>query len=451
MKIDKSLFHPDYKREPYWWEAAQPGTQYSTDLPAATEVFIVGSGYSGLSAALELAREGRDVTVVDALAFGEGASSRSGGGVSAGINLGKGISGTPGQNQRSDDHQETVASLLTESVSAYEFVQTLVERENINCHFERRGRFVGAFSKAHYPGLIKKAELLNRLADLDASVVSREEQRSEIGSDYYHGGMIINRAGKLHPSLFHAGLLDACHRAGVTLCPHTKVEAIHRISGDFTIKTSGTAGRRECQAEQVIIATNAYTGALTPKLRNRLVPISSQIIVTEELPEDLARELIPNGRTISETPRVTSYYRLLPGDRRVMYGGRARFQDVPTDVSAMLLHHMMTDRWPQLKEARITHSWSGLVAMTMDALPHMGQEDGMHYCVGCNGSGIAMMTYLGNQVARRILQNGRTESAYEHLKFPGIPVPFYRGKPWFLPVLGGYYRYLDRRDRNSGT
>jgi glycine/D-amino acid oxidase-like deaminating enzyme len=447
MKIDPSIFHPDYKREPYWWEAARPGTQHTTDLPAKTEILIIGSGYAGLSAALELAREGRTATVVDAMAFGEGASSRSGGGVSAGINLGKGLSGTPGQQTRSDTHQQTVMNLMSESLAAFEFVQTLTEREGIECHYERRGRFVGAYSKAHYPDLFKKAELLNRQIGLDASVISREEQRSEIGSDFYHGGMIINRAGKLHPSLFHKGMLDACNRAGVTLCAHTNVEAITGTAHNFTVKTS----RGECRAEHVIVATNGYTGALTPKLRNRIVPISSQIIVTEELPEDLAHELIPNGRTISETPRITSYYRLLPGDRRVMYGGRARFQDVPPDVSATLLYGMMTDRWPQLKGTRITHSWSGFVAMTTDALPHMGQEDGLHFCTGCNGSGVAMMPYLGRQVARRILQDGQTDCAYGKIDFPGVPVPLYRGKPWFLPIVGEYYRYLDRRDRRNGT
>ena len=446
MKIDRSIFHPDYKREPYWWEAARPGTQYSTDLPATTEILIVGSGYAGLSAALELAREGRTATVVDAMAFGEGASSRSGGGVSAGINIGKGLSGGPGQQTLSEARQNVVADLMSESLAAFEFVQSLIEREGIDCHFEPRGRFVGAFSEAHYPGLIKKAEFLNRQLGLDASVISREEQRSEIGSDFYHGGMIIKRAGKLHPSLFHKGLLDACSRAGVTLCAHTKVESIDGADRNFTIKTN----RGNCHAEHVIIATNGYTGALTPQLRNRIVPISSQIIVTEELPEDVARELIPKGRTISETPRITSYYRLLPGDRRVMYGGRARFHDVPPDVSATLLYRMMTDRWPQLKGTRITHSWSGFVAMTTDALPHMGQVDGLHFCTGCNGSGVAMMPYLGQQVARRILQDGQTDSAYSKIDFPGVPVPLYRGKPWFLPVVGEYYRFLDRRDRRKG-
>ncbi|MFT5510206.1 MAG: glycine/D-amino acid oxidase-like deaminating enzyme [Hyphomicrobiaceae bacterium] len=447
MKIDQSIFHPEYKREPYWWEAARPGTQYSTDLPTSTEVLIVGSGYAGLSAALELAREGRTATVVDAMAFGEGASSRSGGGVSAGINIGKGLSGGPGQQTLSDAHQNTIIGLMSESLAAFEFVQTLIEREAIECHYERHGRFVGAFSKAHYPGLVKKAEFLNQHIDLDASVIPYEEQRSEIGSDFYHGGMVIKRAGKLHPSLFHKGLLDACNRSGVTLCAHTKVEAITGADHNFKIETS----RGICRAEHVIIATNGYTGALTPKLRNRIVPISSQIIVTEELPEDLARELIPNGRTISETPRITSYYRMLPGERRVMYGGRARFHDVPPDVSATLLYRMMTDRWPQLKGTRITHSWSGFVAMTTDALPHMGEVDGLHFCTGCNGSGVAMMPYLGRQVARRILQGGQTDCAYGKIDFPGVPVPLYRGHPWFLPVVGEYYRYLDRRDRRNNT
>ena len=445
MKIDKALFHPDYKPEPYWWEAARPGDAYSTDLPSSTEILIVGSGYSGLSAALELARASRNVTVVDSWKFGEGASTRSGGGVSAGINLGKGISGGPGQNARGDAHKSLVHSLLRESLAAFEFVGELVERENIDCHYERRGRFVGAYSKAHFPDLVKKAEFLNETLQLDASVISREEQRSEIGSDFYHGGLVINRAGKLHPSLFHKGLLDACYREGVTLCAHTKVNSIDGALGEFTVNTV----RGACRAEQVVIATNGYTGDLTPKLRNKIVPISSQIIVTEELPEDLAQELIPKGRTISETPRVTSYYRLTPGDRRVMYGGRARFQDVPPDVSATLLHGMMTDRWPQLKDVRITHSWSGFVAMTTDAVPHMGQEDGMHFCTGCNGSGVAMMTYLGNQIAKRILQDGQSDSAYVGADFPAVPVPFYRGKPWFLPIVGEYYRYLDKKERRA--
>jgi len=447
MKIDRTLFHADYKPEPFWWEAARPGAQYSTDLPNKTEFLVVGSGYSGLSAALELARGGRTVTVVEALAFGEGASTRNGGGVSAGVNIGKGISGGPGQARQSGAHKKLIESLMSESLAAFEFVGTLVEREGIECHFERRGRFIGAYTREHFEGMKKKVEDLNRVIEIDARLLSRSEQRSEIGSDFYHGGIVIERAGKLHPSLFHKGLLDACHRIGVTLCAHTKVERIDGALGCFTVKTT----KGECQAEQVIVATNGYTGDLSPNLRKRIVPISSQIITTEELPEDLAGELIPNGRTISESPRITSYYRLLPGDRRVMYGGRARFENVHPDLSATLLHRMMTDRWPQLKGVRITNSWSGFVAMTTDAIPHMGEEDGLHFCTGCNGSGVAMMTYLGKQIAQRILQDGHSDSAYIGVNFPKVPVPFYSGNPWFLPIVGNYYRYLDRKERRRSS
>ena len=141
------------------------------------------------------------------------------------------------------------------------------------------------------------------------------------------------------------------------------------------------------------------------------------------------------------------YYRMSPDGTRMIYGGRARFTQVGPDVSGPLLHRMMTDRFPQLKGTRITHSWSGLVAFTNDFLPHMGTEKGLHYCLGCNGSGVGMLTYLGTQVAQRILQDGKADTAYATLDLPKVPVPFYEGRPWFLPVVGGYYRWLDKRDR----
>lgn len=447
MKIDPALFHPDFKPEPYWWEAARPGGVEPNDPPRETETLIVGGGYAGLSGALELARAGRAVAVVDALDLGEGASSRNGGGVSAGINLGKGISGGPGQAARAETQKSLIESLIGESMAAYELVGDLIQREGIDCSFEPRGRFVGAYTPDHMPGLEAKARFLQEALGLDVAVVPRERQREEIDSDFYFGGIAIEQSAKLHPALFHRGLLSACRRAGVDLAPHTEATAIRREGAHFIVETS----RGRVKAEHVFVAVNGYCGPLMPKLRRRLVPIQSQIIATEELPEALARELIPKGRTISETPRVTSYYRLLPGDRRVMFGGRARFQQVPAKTSAALLYEMMCERWPQLRGVRITHSWSGFVAMTMDAVPHMGIDDSVHYCAGCNGSGVAMMTYLGRAVARRIVAGGNSESAYASLEFPPVRAPFYSGKPWFLPFVGEYYRFLDRRDRRRAV
>ena len=442
-----NLFHPTYKREPFWWEASRPDDEHSENLPNSTDVIVVGSGYAGLSAALELSRAGLNVTIIEALAFGEGASSRSGGGVSAGVNIGKGISGGPGQSKKFTEDRAILESLMLESLSAFELVEKLVREENIQCHFERRGRFIGAVNKQHFEEMRTKADYLNEVIKVGARLIPRSEQHTEIGSNFYHGGMVIEKAAKLHPSLFHKGLLNACHKAGVRLCSGIRVRKIKRFHGRFIIDTE----KGKSKAEHVIVATNGYTDHLSPILRKHIVPISSQIIVTERLPNDLASKLIPNGRTISESSRITSYYRLLPGDRRVMFGGRARFNSVHPDTSAKLLHNMMIKRWPQIKDARITHSWSGLVAMTADSLPHIGFHNGVHFCTGCNGSGIAMMTYLGKKTAQNITKGSNFQSAYSNIPFPGIPVPFYSGKPWFLPILGNYYRYLDNKERKIDT
>ena len=202
------------------------------------------------------------------------------------------------------------------------------------------------------------------------------------------------------------------------------------------------------EAREVVIATNGYTGDVTPNLKRRLVPVASHIIATEELPEDLAKSLIPKGRTISDSKRVLCYYRLSPDGKRVIFGGRARFTQVPPEVSAPVLHRYMTDRWPQLKGYKVTHAWTGNVAFAFDYLPHMGQDNGMHYAMACNGSGVAMMTYLGHQTGRKIVTGSKGPvNAFDGREFPTVPL--YGGNPWFLPLVGTWYRTRDWLDRKT--
>jgi len=206
-----------------------------------------------------------------------------------------------------------------------------------------------------------------------------------------------------------------------------------------------TTDRGEVAAREVVIATNGYTGDVTPALKRRVLPVASHIIATEELPPELAASLIPNGKTINDTPRGLTYYRMSPDGRRVLFGGRARFTQVEPRVSVPALHRMMTQRFPQLAGVRVTHAWTGNVAFTFDFLPHMGRSEGMHYLLGCNGSGVAMMTYLGTQTARKILGGANRISALDERDFPTMPL--YNGNPWFLPFVGGYFRLRDRLDR----
>jgi glycine/D-amino acid oxidase-like deaminating enzyme len=434
-----ALFHPNFKASPYWWEAWRPNADGAADLPARADVAIVGAGYGGLATALELRRAGAAVVVIEANEFGSGASSRNGGAVSGGINLGKGLSG----RRRADQDQlaREAAAMLGDSADSLRLIEEIIAREKIECCYERRGRFVGAYTPRHYDDLARKLDALNRDAGAEATMLAKARQHEEIASDFYHGGMVVRRSGKLHPALYCKGLLDACRRHGVTLCGGTRVTRIVRQPAGFLVRTE----RGELNAREVVIATNGYTGDATPALKRRLVPVASHIIATEELAPELAASLIPNGKTISDTPRVLTYYRMSPDGRRVLFGGRARFTQVEPRVSVPALHRMMTERFPQLARVRVTHAWTGNVAFTFDFLPHMGRHEGMHYLLGCNGSGVAMMTYLGTHTARKILGATNRAPAFDGRDFPTVPL--YHGNPWFLPLVGGYYRLRDRLDR----
>ena len=441
--MKRDIFHPEFKATPYWWEAYRPSAEGSVDPPQRCDVAIVGGGYAGLAAALELARGGAGVAVLEAAEFGHGASTRSGGAVSAGINLGKGLSGRAGKADREAWVQE-VAAMMSDGAKAFDTLETLVEREKIACFYERRGRFIGAYTQKHYDDLARKLDAFNRHAEAEAAMLPRARQHEEIASDFYHGGMLVERSGKLHPALYYKGLLEAARRAGVLLSANTPVERITRGSEGFTLKTP----HQELRAREVVIATNGYTGAVTPSLRRRVIPVASHIIATEELAPALAASLIPKGRTINDTPRILTYYRLSPDGRRLVFGGRARFTQVAPEVSAPVLHRFMTDRFPQLRDVKITHAWTGNVAFTFDFLPHMGREDGMHYALGCNGSGVAMMSHLGTETGRKILGGANRANALDGRDFPTRP--FYTGDPWFLPLVGAYYRLRDRLDRMAG-
>jgi glycine/D-amino acid oxidase-like deaminating enzyme len=435
-----SVLHPQFKATPYWWEAWTPGGDTPAVLPGKTDVAVVGGGYAGLSAALELARAGTSVTVLEANVFGHGASTRNGGAVSGGVKLAAGLSGRSARKDRRV-WDRGAGALLASAAEALRCIETIIAREKIECFYERSGRFVGAYTPGHYDDLARNAEVLNRHTDAGASMVSRERQRDEIASDFYFGGMAVRGSGKLHPALYYKGLLDACRRHNVGLCAKTRVRRITRTPGGF-ILAADTGG---VEARDVVIATNGETGDATPSLKRRVIPVASHIIATEELPPDLARSLFPTGKTIGDTPRILTYYRMSPDGRRVLFGGRARFTQVPPGVSAPVLYAFMTDRLPQLKGVRITHAWTGNVAFTFDFLPHMGRERGMYYALGCNGSGVAMMTYLGTQTARKILGAAGDVCAFDDRVMPGAP--WYFGRPWFLPFVWRYYRARDIVDR----
>lgn len=438
--MNPAIFHPDFKARPYWWDAIAMDQDPPTEVPARADVVIVGGGLTGLNCAIELGRGGAHAVVLEAEALGFGASTRNGGGVSGGNSIGKGLSGAKGRS--AGETAAIIRAMIGDATEALSHVEAIVARENIACFYERTGRFIGAFTPKHYEGMASRTPLLNELAEADAHMVPRERQREEMASDYYYGGMVINRTGKIHPALYHRGLMEAARRHGATLVGHARAGALTRVAEGWRVETS----RGAITAREVVIATNGYTGGLTPELRRRLIPVASHIIATETLDPALAASLIPKRRTLADSRRVLCYYRMSPDGTRVLFGGRARFTQVTPEVSAPLLHAMMLARWPQLKGVRVTHAWTGNVAFAFDYLPHMGQTPkGLHYALGCNGSGVAILSWLGAEIGKKILGKANRVPAFDGRTFPTRP--FYDGHPWFLPAVGTWYRFRDWLDR----
>ena len=431
-----SIFTHDFKTTPYWWEAARPSDDMAEPLPEQTEVAVVGSGYSGLSCALELARSGINVTVIEQNEIGWGASSRNGGMLSTEPKF-----ANPDELRRKFGAQ-TTERILEDGRATFDNLTEVVEREGIECHLERNGRFVGA----HAPKAMRSLEAKARELETDGvegfELISRERLHEVTESDYYYGGLLSNDGGCLHPGLYQQGLVKACKRHGVRMCAQTQVKQLERDLDGFTVHTTKGVVR----ANEVVIGTNGYTSSTTPWHQRRLVPLGSYIIATEELPVEHVESMFRNFCTMSNTQRILFYYRPSSDHRRVVFGGRASFRETDALTSSQQLYEYLCQVFPSLKGTRITHGWSGNVAFTFDHLPHMGMHEGMHYCMGCNGSGVQMMSFLGRQIALKI--QGKTNRPCGFDDIPFSTRPFYRGDPsWALPALGNWYRLRDRLER----
>ncbi len=434
------IFAPGFRTAPYWWDAAEPAAR-DTALPGETPIAIVGGGYAGLSAALTLRRLGHGVLVLDADRIGWNASSRNGGMVSGGLKVAAGpLAERFGAEQ--------AGAIVSAAAASFPFIEDLLAREAIDCDYVRCGRFVPAWTPAHYRALEHKVQSVADATGLPAWMLPRARQREELGSDHYHGGMVAGATGSLHPGKYARGLTEAALRAAATLVQGVRVRGIARTGSGFTLQTDkGTV-----RAGAVLVATNGYArapggGGAMPWLAKRLVPVASYIIATEPLGRERVRKLFPNARMIADTKRVLNYFRPSPDGERVLWGGRASFAPVGTapEQAAPVLHRAMTEVFPELRDAKITHAWTGNVAFTLDGLPHIGVQDGVHFAAGCQGSGVAMASWLGHQAALKLAGAANAPFGLDLQRFPGLP--FYDGRPWFLPLVGSWLRLRDRIDR----
>jgi glycine/D-amino acid oxidase-like deaminating enzyme len=397
-------------------------------LPSNTDVAIVGGGYTGLAAARALARRGIDVTLLERHTLGWGASGRNGGFV---------LPGYKPEMEELDRRlgSERAARMFQLTLNGIRLLEELITEENIACDFSRCGAVTLAAKPGHLPALEESGRFLRDRLGYNTELLGPEEIGKEIGSQRYHGALVDPGGRALHPTKYVRGLAVAAERAGARLIEGAEVTRVRRLKHGFEVGTPFGSLR----AKEVLAATNGYTPAALSALRRRVIPIGSYQIATVPLEPGLARRLVPRGRVFSDTKNLLYYFRLSP-DGRMVFGGRASFTPTGIKRSAAILAAGMREVFPELADAKIEYAWSGKVAYPVDHLPHAGRLNGIHYAMGYCGHGVALATYLGTRMGEVIAGTAEIPDLGTE-RFRAIP--FFNGIPWFLPLVGGYYRTRD--------
>jgi glycine/D-amino acid oxidase-like deaminating enzyme len=416
---------------PYWWDTRAPAALDRAELPRSVDVAVVGAGYTGLVASRQLAQAGASVVVFEREEIGWGGSSRNGGQVLTGFKL-----EPAALIARYGSHR--ARELFYTSLTSIAELERLIADEAIDCEYARTGYVQAASKPSHFEAFRDEQALLAREFGHRVELVPKADQRSELGTDRYHGLLVDEMGGALNPAKYVYGLANAASRAGVVIARRTAVNRLSRPSTRWSVETS----RGVVDAGDVLVATDAYTDEAVPWLQRRLVPIGSYVIVTEPLAQADVAALIPRRRMVFDSKNFLVYFRVL-ADGRLLFGGRAEFGRPDEDATrraAAILRDNVSQVFPQLASVRVDYAWCGTVAFTRDQMPHAGRIDGAYYACGYCGHGVAMATYLGALIGRRM-----AGEPIEHPLFDDrfAPIPCYTGKPWFLPFLGAYYRFKD--------
>jgi glycine/D-amino acid oxidase-like deaminating enzyme len=414
---------------PMWFENA-PMPQLSVQtLPSRVDVLIVGAGYTGLSAARETAAAGRSTLVLDAGAMGAGCSGRNGGQVAYSIK--------PSLGSLTSKHGADLAlRICREGFDAVAYLRELAGR-GMDCGWREDGCFFGAHTAKRFGKMVREAENQPRGLEQRISIVPKSAQASEIASDFYHGGCVYPDDASVDPARLLVSLLNRATDSGASVVDRCAVRAVGSGRDGFEVMTE----RGTVRAGQVLLATNGYSGSLSPWLRRRVIPIGSYQIATEVLGTERVRSLIPRGRNIVDSRRVVVYFRPSADGQRIVFGGRAALAEQDPLACVPRLRQMLQAIFPQLNSVRVSHAWVGWVAYTFDTLPHLGRHDGIYYCMGYCGQGVPLAPYFGMRIGQQMLGMPEGRTALDGLPFPSRP--YYRAKPWFLAPSVLAYRAMD--------
>ena len=421
-----------------YWHATSTAFADAThgSVEGQFDVAVVGAGFTGLNAARVLARDGARVAVLEAEHVGFGGSGRNGGHLNNGM-----AHGYAAATQHLGT--ERAKALYQAYDRSIDMIEAVIAEEGIECDFRRGGKLKLASKASHVAALRSEFETINAGVDPETRWLERSDLTAEIGSENFHGALLYEKSAMMHMGAYVHGLATAASRHGAMIWEQAPVTGRLRDGNGWQLQTP----RGTLTADRVIAATGAYSaghGNAFSYIARRLVPVGSYLIATRPLTEAEVAATMPGNRTCVTTLHIGNYFRLST-DRRLIFGGRARFSarsDPASDAkSGRILQTGLEAMFPQLKGIETDYCWGGLVGITADRFPRAGEADGLIYGTGFSGHGAQLSTLIG-QVLADLAMGREGTNPLAGLDWPKVPL--HSGKPWFLPFVGLWFGLKDR-------
>ena len=430
----------EYPPSYYAATASALSPQHKLGDKVSADVCIIGAGYTGLSAALHLAKAGRRVVVLEAHRVGWGASGRNGG------QLGTG-------QRRDQDELETMLgksaaqSMWSLAEDAKGLVKSLIEEHNIACDY-RAGIIHADHKRSYVKESEQYADFLRKEYGYDEiSFLNQSSVRDLVGSDGYYGGTLDLGAGHLNPLKFAFGLAKAAIEAGVQTFENSFVTEVRE--GDKPVVKTATG---EVVCDTVLFAANGYLGNLggktTAPCRNRVMPINNFIIVSEPLDDEFADSVLQNDYAVADSRFVVNYFRMVRDapdqPKRLLFGGGENYgYKFPKDIKAFVKKPMV-NVYPQMRPRAIDYGWGGTLAITVPRIPAFQRLNANIYAAsGYSGHGVGMATMGGKMLADVVLGDSRRFDLFQ--KVPKMGFPGNSLLRW--PLLVAAMTYYSIRDK----
>lgn len=385
----------------YAGDGSYPGSYYAASANPAperptlqsgveTDVCIVGAGYSGLSTGLHLAEKGYKVIIVEGARIGWGASGRNGGQVVNGLNA----SLQTIENRYGSEVGAFVGKIVQEGAK---IIRQRIKKYDIKCDF-KEGNLFAAFHPKQMRELEAKQALWRKHGMDDHELLDKESMRKHVSSDAYFGGMIDHSGGHMHPLNLCLGEAAAIETNGGVIYEMSPVVSVDHEVENPVVRTAGG----EVRCKTLVLCGNAYLGKVVAPLTPRVMPVSTQIIATEPLAEDLAKELLPTDVCVEDVRYVLDYYRL-SADKRLLFGGGTVYGGTdPSDIKAKLRPNM-EKIFPQMRDVQIDHAWSGNFALSFSRVPQMGRlGPNTYFAHGYSGHGVTGSHLFGRILAEAV-------------------------------------------------